>query len=116
MGLNDLVRFIVEERQALEARLKEAAQGLRFHEITKGIDFDPRDSKYEEFKDGDNFDFQMCQGHFSATISKQKAILISSTYNVELASFYGKDVEHYYSSLVAAIKKAEEDGAFDVPF
>jgi hypothetical protein len=114
MDLSQLVEKISQERSKYITKVRLATRGLTFEDVTKYIKFDPRNMEYADFEEGKPFEFILFQGWMNVSVMPNiTGVGFSDT---ALARFEGEKPGKYYRSLVAAVKKAREDGAFDLPF
>jgi len=115
MDLDEIAKLILQRKEELRKEVRENARNLRLQDVIKEIKFSPEDFRYVKFKDGDSLEFPIGKSYglpgafYSVRVYKDVLVLDGYVGQVTVASFRGKEVEDYYSSLSAAILKAHEE-------
>jgi len=102
------------EREKFENKIRLAARNLNLKEIIGHIEFNPKNMDYSEFKEGSTFEFSLFPSRFSVFVLPEEIYL--KTGSTEIARYKGKNISDYYKSLLEAIQKAGDEGAFNLPF
>jgi hypothetical protein len=74
MDLDRLAEVITRERMNFEEKIRSLGRGLVLQDVTKHIHFDPRTTEYAEFKEGQFFNFSLCQGRFNIGVGARTNI------------------------------------------
>jgi hypothetical protein len=122
MNLDELAKFIIQREEQLRKGLEERAETLSLQEILKEIKFEPRACEYEDFKEGDTLQFNIGKTYGRPCpfyhVNLYRGVLVLETFGPAriITSFKGRKVDNYYKKLSAAIIKAQEEGAHQLPF